>query len=189
VSSPRAPILADYTYLFFFLSVTDQGSGIWGEHRWYSRVLPVHRNNMAESCRRSHLNSWPSSSEASALSLGHTASAKYLYCQNINKIIKTFNDVHVYQTNTWDQPHQSNVSTCKTPHCSTMCAKRRHISTLIIKYCIEFFEIFILPKKNSMQYLIIKTKICLRLAHIAKQCRNLHINTPNQLNQSQVPVR
>jgi len=46
VFNPRAGP-ADDT---FFLSVTEQGCGIWGEHRWYSRVLPVHWNNMTESC-------------------------------------------------------------------------------------------------------------------------------------------
>jgi len=39
--------------LYFFLSVIKQGRGIWGEHRWYAKVLTVHRNNMTESCQRS----------------------------------------------------------------------------------------------------------------------------------------
>jgi len=39
----------------FFVSVTEHGRGIRGEHRWYAKLHPVHRNNMTESCRRKQL--------------------------------------------------------------------------------------------------------------------------------------
>jgi len=76
VFSPRAsPVDDTYFYFFlFFLSVTEQGRGIWGEHRWYAKVLPVHRNNITQSWRPD-LNPWPAGSEADALPLDHTASA------------------------------------------------------------------------------------------------------------------